>query len=108
MYRYFEFFELVWYNITHRGINTSITRVKRQDSNISMTDNWCAVVKLMVNEDIDIFSIIDCSSGTNQIVKVLGYQNIISNYKTKMEENLMNDPNIFLWKNRDILKKHAF
>lgn len=99
----------------HREINSLIQPlVKRKDIFISKNDNLRTAVKLMANEDIDVLPVIDQRKGGNQIVGVLGYQDIISSYKDEMEENKMMYANTSLKRNslrillkgKKILKKN--
>ncbi len=72
------------------------TLVRRKNISISKDDNLRTAVKRMAIENIDVLPVIDRKDGTEHIIGVVGYQDIIKTYKEEMEENIQQDPNISL------------
>ncbi len=75
--------------------------VKREDIFVSKFDSLRTAVELMATEDIDVLPVVEGKDGKNQIIGVLGYQDIISSYKEKMDEDLEKDPEISV-KNKNL------
>lgn len=84
----------------HHSDNAPISSlVKRKSISISKEDNLRTAVKRMALENIDVLPVIDRQDGTEHIIGVVGYQDIIETYKEEMEENVQQNPNISLKRN---------
>lgn len=71
--------------------------VKRKNISISKHDTLRTAVKRMAIENIDVMPVTEFdSNGSEHIIGVVGYQDVIATYKDEMEENIQQDPNISL------------
>lgn len=71
--------------------------VKRKNISISKHDNLRTAVKRMAIENIDVLPVTEFdNNGSERIIGVVGYQDVIATYKDEMEENMQYDPDISL------------
>lgn len=70
--------------------------VRRKNISISKYDNLRTAVKRMAIENIDVLPVTEQKNGSEHIIGVIGYQDVIRTYKEEMEENIEQDPNISL------------
>ncbi|AKQ44422.1 chloride channel protein [Rufibacter radiotolerans] len=78
----------------HHPVQTKIgSLIKRRNISVDARNSLRTAVELMAKENLDMLPVV---SKENQVIGVLSYQNIISAYKTNMEEHEQKTPNISL------------
>lgn len=82
------------FNKVNSKENTIASLIKRNDTFIQLNDTLKTAVETMARENIDVLPVI--SNENNNLVGVLSYHDIISTYKTGIDEHEMKQPHLSL------------